>query len=125
MLILDSGAFIAVERRDRDVLALLKGERLLGRTPLTNGGVVAQVWRGSNGRQALVAQTLSGTRVEPIDEQLGRHAGMLLRASTRRDAIDASVICLAREGDDVLTSDPHDLAPPAAALGVRINLIAV
>jgi hypothetical protein len=87
--------------------------------------VVAQVWRGGNGRQALVAQTLPGTRVEPIDEQLERRAGMLQRASTRRDAIDAGVICLAREGDDVLTSDPHDLAPLAAALGVRINLIAV
>jgi hypothetical protein len=125
MLILDSGAFIALERRDREVLALLKGDHLLGRTPLTNGGVVAQVWRGGDGRQALVSQALSGTRVEPLDAQLGRRAGMLLRASTRGDAIDASVICLARDGDDVLTSDPHDLAPLAAALGVRINLITV
>ena len=40
-LVLDAGAFVAVERGDRDVVALVKRERLAGRVPLTNGAVVA------------------------------------------------------------------------------------
>ena len=52
MLILDAGAFLAAERGDDDVAALVKRERKHGRVPLTNGGVVAQVWRGGNGKQA-------------------------------------------------------------------------
>ena len=42
MLVLDAGAFLAVERGDRDVVALVKRERLAGRAPVTSGAVVAQ-----------------------------------------------------------------------------------
>ena len=45
VLVLDAGAFVAVERGDRDVVALIKRERLAGRVPVSHGGVVAQVWR--------------------------------------------------------------------------------
>ena len=55
MFVLDAGAFVAIERGDRDVVALVKRERLADRAPVTNGGVVAQVWRGGRGRQAPVA----------------------------------------------------------------------
>jgi hypothetical protein len=58
MLILDAGAFVAVER---GVVALVKRERLAGRVPVTSGGVVAQVWQGGLGRQAPVARLLAGT----------------------------------------------------------------
>ena len=34
MLVLDAGAFVAVERGSRDVAALIKRERLAGRTHL-------------------------------------------------------------------------------------------
>jgi hypothetical protein len=78
MLVLDAGAFVAVERGSRDVVALIKHERLPGRPPITSGGVVAQVWRGGSGRQAPVARLLAGTDVAPIDDGLGRRAGMLL-----------------------------------------------
>ena len=49
MLVLDAGAFVAVERGDRDVVALVKREHLAGRPPVTSRGVVAQVWRGGPG----------------------------------------------------------------------------
>ena len=49
MLVLDAGAFVAVERGGRVVVALIKRERLAGRPPVTSGGVVAQVWRGGRG----------------------------------------------------------------------------
>jgi len=96
MLVLDAGAFVAVERGDRDVVALVKRERLSGRAPVTNGGVVGQVWRGGSGRQAPVARLLAGVDVAPIDDLLGRRAGTVLARSGRSDAIDAAVVCLAR-----------------------------
>lgn len=125
MLILDAGAFVAVERGDREVAALVKRERLAGRVPATSGGVVAQVWRGGHGRQAPIASLLAGTDVAPIDGQLGRRAGMLLARSGQSDAIDASVVCLAADGDDILTSDPSDLRVLAEAAGIYIDLIPI
>lgn len=125
MLVLDAGAFVAVERGDRDAVALVKRERMAGRTPLTCGGVVARVWRDGRGRQALVARLLAGVEVAPIDERLGRRAGVLLAASGRSDAIDAAVICLAGDGDDILTSDPGDLRELAEAADIHVELIPV
>jgi hypothetical protein len=77
MLILNAGAFVAAERGNDDVAALVKRERKHGRVPLTNGGVIAQVWRGGNGRQVPVARLLD---VVPVDDELGRRAGLLLPA---------------------------------------------
>ena len=125
MLALDAGAFVAVERGDRDVIALVKRERSSGRVPVTHGGVVGQVWRGGGGRQAPVAMLLAGLEVTPLDDQLGRRAGMLLARSGGSDAIDAAVICIARDGDDILTSDPGDLRGLAQAAGVHVELIPV
>jgi hypothetical protein len=125
MLVLDAGAFVAVERGDRDLVALVKRERLAGRTPITTGGVVGQVWRGGHGRQVQVARFLAGVAVAPIDDSLGRRAGMLLARSGESDVIDASVVCLATDGDDILTSDPDDLEGLAEAAGIHVELIPV
>src|ERR1039457_5046856 len=102
MLVLDAGAFVAVERGDRDVVALVKRERLSGRAPVTNGGGVGQGGGGGGGRQAPVARLLGGVDVAPIDDLLGRRAGTVIARSGRSDAIDAAVVCLARDGDDIL-----------------------
>ncbi|WP_131769741.1 hypothetical protein [Candidatus Protofrankia californiensis] len=125
MLVLDAGAFLAVERGDRDVVALVKRERLAGRSPVTSGGVVAQVWRGGRGRQATVARMLAGVDVTAIDDGLGRRAGTLLARAGQSDVIDATVVCLAVDGDDILTSDPGDLRALAHAAGIHVDLIAV
>jgi hypothetical protein len=125
MLVLDAGAFVAAERGDRDVVALVKRERKAERVPLTSGGVVAQVWRGGGARQAPLARLLAGVDVVPIDDVLARRAGSVLASSGQSDAIDATVVCLARDGDDILTSDPNDLRGLALAAGVHIELIAV
>ncbi len=50
---------------------------------------------------------------------------MLLARSGQSDAIDASVVCLATDGDEILTSDPGDLRVLAEAAGVYIDLIPV
>ena len=125
MLVLDAGAFVTVERGDRDVVALVKRERLAGRAPVTNGGVVAQVWRGGSGRQASVARLLAGVDIAPIDDSLGRRAGMMLARTGHADAIDAAVVCLAIDGDDIVTSDPGDLRILAEAAEVHVELIPV
>ena len=125
MLVLDAGAFVAVERGDRDVVALIKRERRAGRVPVSHGGVVAQVWRGGTGRQVPVARLLAGVDIAALDDGLGRRAGMLLARSGLADAIDGAVVCLAADGDDILTSDPSDLRTLAQAAGVHVELIPV
>ena len=125
MLVLDAGAFVAVERGNRDVVALVKRERLSGRVPVTNGGVVGQVWRAGSGRQAPIARLLAGVEVVPLDDLLGRRAGTLLARSGTADAIDAAVVCLAEDGDDILTSDPEDLRDLAQAAGIHVEIIPV
>ena len=125
MLVLDAGAFVAVERGNRDVVALVKRERLAGRSPVTSGGVVAQVWRGGSGRQAPIARLLAGTAVASVDDTLARRAGMLLGRSGQSDAIDATVVCLAADGDDILTSDPGDLRVLAEAAGIHVEIVPV
>jgi hypothetical protein len=125
MLVLDAGAFVAVERGSRDIIALVKRERLAGRLPVTSGGVVAQVWRGGSGRQVPMARLLAGTEVASVDDRLGRRAGMLLARSGQSDAIDATVVCLAADGDDILTSDSGDLRALAEAAEIHVELIPV
>lgn len=124
-LVLDAGALIAVERRDRHVVALLKAELLAGRVPITHGGVVGQVWRGGGGRQAFLARHLAGVGVVALDDTLGRRAGALLGRARSSDVVDAAVVLLAHEDDLVLTSDPDDLLPLAVAAGIDVELVPV
>ena len=124
-LILDAGAFVAVERGDRDTAALVKRERLAERAPLTHGGVVAQVWRGGAGRRAILARLLAGVDVQALDISLGKRAGMLLGRSGGADAIDAAIVCLAGDGDEILTSDPDGLRPLAEAAGLHVDLVPI
>jgi hypothetical protein len=125
MLVLDAGAFIAAERGTGDVAALVKNEFTSGRVPLTNGAVIAQIWRGGTGRQATVARLLDNVEVVPVDDGLGKRAGMLLARTGAADAIDASVVCLAQDGDDILTSDPRDLLDLVRTAGMHVELIPV
>lgn len=124
-LVLDAGALVAAERGDRDMIALIKHERLEGRAPLTHGGVVGQVWRGGTERQATLARLLPGVEVVPIDDTLGRRAGVLLGVAGMDDVIDAAVVLLAVDGDVICTSDPTDLILLAEAAGTHLELVPV
>lgn len=124
-VVLDAGAFVAVEGGDRDVIAIVKRERLAERAPMTSGGVVGEVWRGGRGRQAILARLLAGVDVEPIDDEAGRRIGVLLRASGASDVIDAAVVLLADDGDEILTGHPDDLRALATAAGRHVELIRV
>lgn len=86
---------------------------------------MGQAWRGGTGRQANLARLLPGVDVAPLDDALGRRAGMLLGAVGSNDVIDAAVVLLAADGDAICTSDPADLAALAEASGIHLELVAV
>jgi predicted nucleic acid-binding protein len=124
-LLLDAGAFVAMERNDRAMLRRLKAAQRAGVPPVTHGGVVAQVWRGGSGRQGLLARVLTAVEVAALDDALGRTAGVLLARAGLSDAIDAALAALARHGDHLLTSDAGDLAMLVTASGRRVDVIDV
>lgn len=109
-VVLDAGVFIALERRNRVVVALVN-RFLKASTPLlTSAGVVAQVWRGGADRQVPLAYVLQRTEVAALDHAVARTLGRMLGESGSADAIDAHVALLARQRSwPVLTSDPDDL----------------
>ena len=119
-LTLDSGALIAIERRDRRASAWLAEAVDRGTPPNVSAVVVAEVWRGGR-RSALLARALRLCRIIPADEAVARAAGELLAAAGSDATIDALVVTAAAiAGDAVLTSDPHDLAPLGARVGVTV-----
>lgn len=124
-LVLDAGGLLAVERADRDVIALLKRELIAGRPPVTHAGIIGQVWRGSGPRQANLARILPALSVAAIDGELGRKAGVLLGRARRTDVIDAAIVLVASDGDEILTSDARDLVPLADAAGLDVDLVPV
>ncbi len=121
-LIFDSGAFIALERNDRAMWRRVKAAERASDVPVTHGGVVAQVWRGG-GRQALLARALQAVEVVGLDEDLGRRAGTLAAKAGSVDVIDAALAAMARHGDQLLTSDPHDLAALIDVGRQRVDII--
>lgn len=121
-LVLDSGALVALQRNERSMWIRLKAAQLDGEIPLTHAGVLGQVWRGGP-RQARLSQALAGIDVRALDETIGRAAGQLLGAAGLADVIDAAVVLLANDGDDIVTVDHHDLALLASALGRHVELV--
>jgi hypothetical protein len=106
--VLDAGAFVAIEKRDRKIGAIL---RLLQqqRVPLwTSAAVVAQVWRDGR-RQAALARILAGVGVRALAEGDDRDTGELLAVSRMSDVIDAHLVLGVEDGDHVLTSDEDDI----------------
>ncbi len=119
-IVLDTGALIALERGDKRMIALLRRALAQGRAFRVPAGVVGQAWR--NGRvQVTLGRFLrnEGVEIVPLDEQLARSCGQLCGAASASDVIDASVVIVARERQDlIVTSDPGDLRhlDPAAQI---------
>lgn len=124
-IVLDAGALVAMERGDREMIALVKRERREDRAPMTHGGVIGQVWRGGQRRQAKLARLLPGVDVRPLDDALGRRVGVLLGDAGSTDVVDAAVVFLAHDGDEIFTSDPADLVALARMAGRHVEVIPV
>lgn len=122
-LVLDSGALIALERNQRRSWVRLKAAWAAGEDPVTHAGVVGRVWRGS-ARQARLATALAGVDVQPLDDELGRSAGVLLGRARMSDVVDAALVLLAADGDVVVTSDPEDLRRLAETAGRHVEIVA-
>jgi hypothetical protein len=121
-LVLDAGALIALERNDRSMWVRLRREHSARRVPVTHAGIVGQVWRGGT-RQACLAHALAGINVRPIDGELGRSAGSLLAVAGMSDVIDAALVLLARDGDEIVTLDIDDVADLAAAADRHVEVV--
>ncbi len=121
-LILDTGALLALERNERAMWVRLKASVADQDVPVTHAGVLGQAWRGG-ARQARLAAALDGIDVRPLDEKAGRLAGQLLGTTGIADVIDAAVVLLAHDGDDIITSDHNDIQQLAHALDRHVELI--
>lgn len=120
-VVLDSGALIAVERRDRLVGPLLRLAQAEHIPVRTSAAAVAQVWRGG-ARHANLARVIAGVDAAALDLHTGKVLGTLLGRAGTADVVDAHVASLAEAGDTVLTSDPDDLVHLLDARGVSATV---
>ena len=122
--VLDAGALVAINRRDREVGAQLRVLQRQG-TPLrTSAAVVGQVWRDGR-KQANLERVLAGVGTEAMGRDDGKRIGELLARAGSADVVDAHVALLVAPADIVLTSDPGDIRTLLQARGVpaRVQLV--
>ena len=119
---LDAGGLIALDHHDRRVIVLL------ARAAETNGRVtvpasaLAQAIRRPD-RQARLSRLIRqpSTDVVALDGVEAVTVGRLLLAAGTADVVDAHVVvCARRAGQQVVTSDPDDLARLDPDLGVIV-----
>ena len=108
-LVLDAGAFIALDHNDRPMWARLAIARRSEQKIVTHAGIVGQVWRRPT-RQARLAQALKAVDVQPLTLELARAAGLLLATSARDDVHDAALALICEPNDTLITGDIDDLA---------------
>ena len=119
--VLDAGALVAVDRRDRSVGAQLRVLQQRG-TPLrVSAAVVGQVWRDGR-KQANLARVLMGVGIERLGKDDGKRIGELLARTGSADVVDAHVALLTSPGDVVLTSDPDDISVLLRERGVAARV---
>lgn len=120
--VLDSGALIAIAKRDRKVGAILRVLQRAGVPVHTSAGAVAQVWR-SGRNQANLARALPGLDTVALDEVAAEKVGALLGASGTSDVVDAHVALLVQLAGQVLTSDEVDIKTLLGARGIKATVI--
>lgn len=122
--VLDAGALLAVDKRDRAVGAMLRILQRDGVPVLTSAGAVAQVWRDGR-RQANLARVLPGVDVAAVDEVSAKKVGQLLRENETSDVVDGHIALLVQPKDQVLTSDEPDIKALLRTRRVRATIIRV
>ncbi|MGH9165833.1 MAG: twitching motility protein PilT [Acidimicrobiales bacterium] len=107
-LLLDAGALIAYERGSRTVQAFLERAVRRSEDVRTTTAVVAQTWHG-DARQARLAMLLRGVDERELTSDQARSIGRLLRTAGTTDVVDATIVDIANDGDEILTSDAGDI----------------
>lgn len=123
-MVLDAGALVAVDRRNRKVGGVLARAKHKDVQVVTSAAVVAQVWRNGS-RQVNLARMLQGFDIRPLSAVGGRRIGELLAVTRTSDVVDAHVALLTRDDDVVLTSDPDDIERLVTSLGVTASIVKV
>jgi hypothetical protein len=106
--VLDTGALIAIDKRDRAVGAMLRVLQRDGVPVVTSAAVVAQAWRDPR-RQVNLARVLTGVDIAALDDLAAKKVGELLRTNGTSDLTDAHVALLVQPQGPVLTSDEADI----------------
>jgi hypothetical protein len=122
LLVLDSGALIALERNDRILWAALKDSAMQSDDVLVPSTALAQVWRAASS-QALLARALRQCVIAPFDP-VARRVGELCGRARTEDICDAHVaVVAATHGGVLYTSDVGDLRPLIVACRARTPVI--
>lgn len=102
----DTGALIALERRDKRMRARFLAAEQDGHVITVPAVVLGEWWRGDPRQREI----LEGVDVEDVSEQLGKLAGEAIAALPGATVVDAIVMAsAAQRGDVVYTSDFKDL----------------
>lgn len=115
--VLDAGALVAVDRRDRMIGARLRVLHQHATPVRVSSAVVGQVWRDGR-KQANLARVLAGVGIEALGKDDGKRIGELLALAGTADVVDAHVALMTAPADLVLTSDPGDIRELLQARGV-------
>ena len=115
-LVLDAGALIAYERGSRTVQAFLERAYRHSDDVRTTTAVVAQTWHGDP-KQARLATLLHGVDERDLTSSQARLVGRLLRQTATTDVVDGTLVDIASDGDEILTSDPDDIRALAMTAG--------
>ncbi len=119
--VLDAGALVAVDRRDRMIGAQLRVLQQQGTPIRASSAVVGQVWRDGR-KQANFARVLAGVGIEALGKDDGKRIGELLALTGSADVVDAHVALMTSAADLVLTSDPGDIRELLQVRGVRARV---
>jgi predicted nucleic acid-binding protein len=103
----DTGALIGLERRRQRISRVYTTAVADGLIITVPAVVITEWWRG---RSDVRETVLRGLRVEVLDTELAKAAGVALAMVRSASAVDALVMAsAARRGDVVYTSDFEDL----------------
>jgi len=118
-LTFDTGALIALERRQPRMRAVLEHAVARDQPITVPAAVVAEWWRGRTDLRDAILETVD---VEPLTLPLAKVAGTALAAVPSATLVDAVVMAsAARRGDVVYSSDVDDLERLRAYFpGVRV-----
>lgn len=110
MIVLDTGALVALDRGDRQMWVRVAHAVANDVPVVVPAGALAQGWRGGGPRQARLARALADCETASFDRQ-AKAAGELCGRARTEDVIDASVALVAADptARALYTSDPGDL----------------
>ncbi len=118
----DTGALIALERRDLGMALKLRVLHRAG-VPITfPANAIVEWWRKGHGQSAILEL---GT-LEPLTEPIIKAAGEALGKVPGATTVDATVMAsAAQRGDRVFTSDPSDMQRLQQHFRAVVDVIAV